>query len=195
MSLNFLADLLTALHMLCFAAGIGASLFLETLIVPRFFRSIERSDLTTLMQGHRLIELAVAGLWLTGFSILFVKTAIMGAPLTPKLAMKFVVVALLTFNMKMIAEHALPVLRHNCGKHLGVLTRYELQLLGAIAGLSAACWLAALGLGAISLFKALATWQLLLLFGPPLIAAPVIGSFLAPRMVDKARLGPRLALW
>lgn len=194
MELQFLADIITAMHMFCFAVGIGVSLFIESVVVPRFLTQIDRRDVTFAEGGHRLIKFALLGLWTTGFALLFVKVGLMGAPLTAKLAMKFIVVAVLTFNMKMIADHALPVIRHNIGHHLGVLTRYELRMLGAIAGVSTSGWMLALGLGAIGMFKTLAGWQLAVIFLPLLIAAPLIGAHMAPKVVDEARLGPRLAL-
>lgn len=193
MELQFLADIIVAMHMFCLAAALGISMFVESLIVPRFLQQIERRDVDFLHEGHRLVSMAVLGLWLTGFALIALKLGVMGETLTALLSMKLVIVALLTLNLKMVADHVIPVMRHNTGHHLGVLTRYELRLLGAIAGMSASGWMLALGVGAIRMFETLSGLQLALIFLPLLVAAPALGAYSAPRIVSEARQGPRLA--
>lgn len=194
MVLQFLADILIALHMFCFAVGIGMSLVAETLIVPRFLNTIEKRDVDFLDETIRLVGLALAGLWVTGLALMALGYAMTDGAVIPALGVKLLIVTLLSFGTKLIVDHALPVYRHNIGHHLGVLTRYELRLLGAISGLSTTSWMLALGLGAIGMFQSLSIWQLAVIFLPLLVAAPFIGAWMMPRAVDEARLGPRLAL-
>lgn len=194
MELQFVVDIIIAMHMFCFAACIGISLFAESMIVPRFLNQIDRRDVEFLSEAHRLVHISLMGLWLSGVALLGLTLGVMGEPLTAQLIMKFVIVAVLSFNIKMIADHALPVFRHNIGNHLGVLTRYELRFLGALAGVSTSGWMLALGLGAIGMFQTLAGWQLAAIFVPLMIAAPLIGAHMTPKIVNEARRGPRLAL-
>lgn len=183
MMIDLLTDLFTALHMFCFAAGIGMSLFVEGHLLPKFFSRVEAADLRTLLAAHRMIETAVVGLWVSGVAIMWMKLGVQGQEPSAKLAMKFFVVGLLTVNMKLIATCVLPILQAAQDRALADLSIAQLRQLGAIGGMSTACWLMGLGLGAIGVFKTLSALHLVALFLPALVAAPLLGAIIAPRVV------------
>ena len=185
MLLDFATDLATALHMLSFSVGIGLSVFIEATLLPRFLNRIEKRDMRTLMIGHHMIRYALAGLWITGVAIMCLKVGLAGADLTPKLATKFAVVGVLTLNMALIETTALPLLKRGIGQPLSAFSTGHLRLLGAIGGISAACWIMALCLGAIGVFKTLALTDLAALFLPGLILASLAGAALAPLIVRR----------
>lgn len=174
--LTIAGDILAVGHMLSFAVGIGTAVFLETTVMPQFLTRIDRHNLRILHQAHDMIGAALAALWITGAAILLLKLFWMGGSVTPKLAAKFAVVALITVNMKLIGRHIMPALAALEGQSIARLSDRQLKTFGAIGGMSAAGWLCALALGGISYFKPLPWDQLVWFFLPALTLGPVLGS-------------------
>lgn len=177
--INLAADALTLFHLLSFATGIGTALFLQIRIVPRFRTRIDKTDLRILMQGHTLITAAIVGLWVTGVAMLLLQTMVIGARFTPLMASKLAVVAILTVNMHLIERQVLPVLAWARNESVSVLSRDQLSMFGAIAGLSAISWFIALCLAGLRAFDTMSMNTLAATILPLLILAPFVGAQIA----------------
>ena len=95
-------DVVRTGHMLCFAIGIGGAAFLELNVVKRFHHVIEEEGLRLMLFGHKLIKVALIGLWFTGLALLFMRLQVYGGAFSDKLGAKLVVATLLTLNMMLI---------------------------------------------------------------------------------------------
>ena len=176
---DFVTDLIRVLHMGAFAVGIGAAAFLETTILKRFRSCIDGDGLRLLQQGHALIGNSVRILWVTGLSLIIIHVGLAAEPVTAKLLMKLIVVCALTANMAMIERWVLPTLSAMRGFAISDIPVNRLASLGAIGGVSAACWISALALGGVGLFKTLGLGALLMIFLPSLCGAAFIGAGIA----------------
>jgi len=143
-------DLVRVLHFLGFAVGIGAAVFLEGLVLSRARVAIEEEELALIEHGHRLILIALGVLWLSGLALIGLRTGFDPALITGKMQMKMWVVAALTANAFVIAWVATPILRDALYRSLADMHDVSLAMIGGAAGLSAAGWLSALMLGAVS---------------------------------------------
>ncbi|MEM9342903.1 MAG: hypothetical protein AAGA87_07640 [Pseudomonadota bacterium] len=140
-------DTLRVGHMLSFAIGIGAALFLELQVTKRFIRGVEIEGLRMLLSGHTLIKYALFGLWLTGLGLVFMRVVILCEMPSAKMIAKLTVVTLLTANMRIIDRFVLPELFVYEGLQLADIPAKVRAQLGAVAGFSAGCWASALLLG------------------------------------------------
>ena len=110
--------------------------------------------------GHQLITVAVITLWITGLGLLTLRLGPMGGELSVKLLAKLAVVTLLTLNMRVIDRFVIPELFDVEGMALGDIPADIRAQLGAVAGLSAGCWMAALLIGGMSIAKELTALEL-----------------------------------
>jgi len=176
---DMLLDLLRVTHMAAFAVGIGAATFLETQLIRRFKYRVDQDGLRFLLNGHDMIRYAVYGLWGTGLALLILKVGILGNPFTAKLAVKLLVVALLTANMVVIERFVLTEMFFYEGKRLRDIPSLVRLQLGAIAGVSAGCWIMALLLGGVNRFLEMGVFSILGTLIPILIATTAVGAIAA----------------
>ena len=179
MYFDFLVDLARVGHMVCFAVGIGVAAFIEIVILRDMRTTITGPNVVLLIHGHRLIAIAVKGLWITGLSLFVLKVGVAAAPVTAKLVAKFAIVSMLTANMLAIERFALPLVQDSVGKSVADMNTLHLVALGAIGGISASCWVSALMLGGISSLAQQPPTILMALLLPALMAGSSIGAVLA----------------
>ncbi|MDU8943060.1 hypothetical protein [Ovoidimarina sediminis] len=162
-------------HMLCFAIGIGGAAFLELNVVRRFHHVIEEEGLRLMLFGHKLIKVALIGLWFTGLALLFLRLGVYGGSFSDKLGAKLVVVTLLTLNMLLIDRVVLVEIVRFEGAGVAEIPWLRRGRLGAIAGFSAGCWIAALLLGGIGYAKTMAAGELAAVLAPLLLGSAALG--------------------
>lgn len=176
---DFVTDIVRVVHLGAFAVGLGAAAFLEITILKRFRTCIDGDGLRLVYQGHQLIGSAVRALWMTGLTLLIIRIGVEGGPLSAKLLMKLIVVSALTANMALIERWVLPTLGSLRSYALSDIPVNRLGALGAIGGFSGACWLSALALGGVGIFKTMGLGALLLIFLPTLAGGAVVGATVA----------------
>lgn len=172
-------DFIRVAHILCFAIGIGAAVFMESVVLSRARTYIDIEELALIERGHKLILGAMAGLWITGIMLIAIRTSFNPFAITPKILTKVAVVSALTANAFIIARVVTPMLRKALYGKLADLGWWRLCLIGAAAGLSGAGWLAALTLGAVGVMKTLPGGTLALIYGGMLFGGALLGAALA----------------
>ena len=157
---SIMMDGMRFLHLIGLGLGFGLALLADLMALRTITSPITRRDVDFLHFLHRTIAFGLALLWVSGLLILHHKTGFEVAQFTPKLVMKLAVVKILTLNAMVIGLVAMPVLESHLGQRfsdLGALSRLRL---GAIAGLSFACWFGALTLGTFTQLKTMEFDQL-----------------------------------
>ena len=181
-------------HMLCFAVGIGAAFFLEMQVTKRFIRGIDIEGLRMVLSGHTIIKYALYGLWLTGLGFIYMRVVVLCEMPPAKLFAKLMVVAVLTANMRVIDRFVLPELFVYEGLQLSdIPTKIRAQL-GAIAGLSAGCWISALllgGFGRLAMMDAVALATIIL----PIVAMATTGGAVMGVAAGMKRGAPQREPW
>lgn len=174
--IDIAADSLRVGHMAAFALGIGAAAFLEMQLLRRFQSTIDIEGLRLLLAGHDLIRTSVLALWVTGLGLLCLNIVVLGNDFTAKLGIKLGVVILLTGNMVLIERFLIPELFEFEGRGLADIPAGLRCQFGAVAGVSAGCWGAALLLGGVHRFREMAALEVLGVIGPLLIVATIAGA-------------------
>lgn len=154
-------DAARAAHLAAFAGGFALAVAAQRRAAAGLFRPVTEADLRATLRAHRLIAFALAGLWITGLWLVFLRTGFGAEAMSPKLRLKIAVVGLLSLDGLLIHAFALPAYRRAVGRSLSgfrVVPRLALALLGAV---SAASWSAALVLGSSGILR-VAGWDLLL---------------------------------
>ena len=181
-----LVQVLRLAHIGFFAVGIGVAVFLEALILRDVARPITRARTEFLTQGHVLITWAVKGLWITGLAMIIGAIGFLGVELSGKLFTKLAVVTILTANMLVIDWHVVPTLVSLRGKALTDLPPNEIGRLGAIGGLSAACWGLAVLIGGMPVVAQLPPEIAISAVLGTLVCAPIVGGYWARWLVMHA---------
>lgn len=148
--LELFTDLVRVTHFIGFAIGFGAAVFLEGLVLSRARVAIEEEELALIEHGHRLILMALGVLWISGLALVGLKTGFDPALIVGKVQAKMWIVAALTANAFVIAWVVTPLFRDALYSSLSDMHDVKLAMIGGAAGLSAAGWLSALVLGAVS---------------------------------------------
>lgn len=113
------------------------------------------------LQSHHMIISAMLGLWVTGLSLIYLRTGFEISEFAPKVFMKLVVVSLLSVNAVIISTYVLPVLeRFKDRPLLAMPITYKLPMAVSAAS-SIICWFSALALGSMAFFKT-QTWETLI---------------------------------
>lgn len=180
--MDVLVDIVRVVHLVSLAVGIGVAAFLEVTIIRNPRDVLDASQLGLIKAGHKLVRMAVIGLWASGLVLLAVRTGFAPSAFTPKLMAKLAVVGLLTANMFAIEHIILPKLERVRDGIILDLPSGERAGIGAIVGLSAGCWISALLLGAVAIFKPMGAMPLVLIFGTLIIGAIICASILAALM-------------
>lgn len=165
MDTTTLLDATRAAHFLGLALALGAAFQADTMAFRALRKPVDGTMLARLWQLHGVVVLGLAVLWASGLAIAWQKTGFQPLNISPKLTVKFGVVALLTSNALLMEAVVLPILRKAKGLRLGELPTGTRLGLGAIGGLSAGCWAAGLMLGVFTQLKALEMAQILPMVG------------------------------
>ena len=154
-------DLLRAVHLVFFAAGMGTALYMDFMS----FWSIQlprcADDMHDLERIHIWITVAFVGLWLSGMSLIYVRTGFELALFSPKLWLKIGVMTVMTLNSGILVIVILPMMRKMLGRCVISLPLFQLMGATQIAVISLFCWCSSLFLGS-SVVLTNALWDLLL---------------------------------
>lgn len=158
-------DFLRAAHLLFFAAGMGTALYLDFLSFWSIQTQNSDADIRDIERIHLWVAVAFAGLWITGLSLIYVRTGFDFSAFSPKLWAKIAVMVAMTVNSLVIAAFVLPMMRKTLGNRVIDLSLPKLIGATQIAAISVFCWTSGLVLGSSVVFKT-APWDVLL----PLLA-------------------------
>lgn len=134
-------------HLLAVAIGMGASFFADQMVLRRLRNPVSDGLLETLHQCHRIVWIALLGMWISGITLVYLRTGFVWENVSPKLINKGVVVTVLTLNAWAIGRVAMGHIHGSLGKSvLDLPMRVKLPL-ALISGVSTTSWLLALALG------------------------------------------------
>ena len=148
-----LRDTATIGHLAAMAVGLGSAVFADWTILSRTSLPFAADQLAVVRRAHRLIAVSLALLWLSGLTLLALKTELEIARITPKLVAKLGTVATLTVTASAMGHIALPRLSANLGRRLTLLPAPERCALATCCALSSAGWGTALLLGGSSALR------------------------------------------
>lgn len=155
-----LIDLIRALHLLCFAAGMGTGLYFDMRSMRTMGQPIKQADITALRDIHHWITAAFGGLWVTGLALVYIRTGLDWANVSPKLVVKLYVMTCMLINARAIGRYVMPLMERSVGEALFQLPPLKLATVTQIAVNSVFCWTAGLALGSSVVLKT-AEWSLL----------------------------------
>ena len=154
-------DLVRAGHLLCFAMGMGIAFFFDFRTLQSMNVPIEPDDMEVLHEIHSWIMFAFLGLWVTGLTLVYVRTGSDLNNFTPKLYTKLAVMVLMTANAVAISRYVIPAMKKYTGRTILRIPFLQLVGITQCAINSAAFWIAGLVLGS-SVFLKTSGWELLL---------------------------------
>lgn len=157
----FFVDIARLAHLLCLVLGMGPVLYFDLRSVQRIAQPMWPTDIAELNNIHRIVSLACLGLWISGATLIWIRTGFDFDTFSPKLWCKIGVVTVLTLNAIVLAVFVIPKLDQSVGLRLIDLPALSLLSMSICAGISLSCWILALSLGASSVLK-VADWSLLL---------------------------------
>jgi hypothetical protein len=139
-------------HLLALVVAMGSALFLDAFLFTRLYKApLDLATFKLLQFGGRLVELGLAGLWLSGLGfMIFYWADAPDALSNQKLWAKVVVVCCLTLNGLLIHQRVMPKMRDRIGRPIlaGMGMREAGIFLGS-AALSCASWVFAFILGIV----------------------------------------------
>lgn len=184
-------ELAVTAHLAGLVPGLAFALAADALALSSLVRPLGPRALKILRQLHNLILMALALLWLSGLTMIWLRLGPMEGSLTPKLMVKLGTVTLLSLNAVIIGRFVLPRMRTCQGQVFGQFPaplRMQLALIGSI---STACWSSALALGLVKALAPMGFASLGLILGPVLLASIVGGIVMARTAPWLAALAPR----
>ncbi len=173
-----LVDLIRAMHLLCFAAGMGTGLYFDLRTMRTMDKEIAEADVTALHDIHMWIMGAFGGLWVTGLALVYIRTGFSWSEVSPKLFVKLYVMTFMLINARAIGRYVMPVMERSVGSALFDLPAWKLATVTQIAVNSVFCWTAGLALGSSVVLKT-AEWALL----QPLLIGGFVAFTVAGHMV------------
>lgn len=153
-------DLVRLLHLLFFAAGMGAGIFAETKVLGRLDRPVTERCIQDAAHAHQFVALALLGLWATGLGLIQIRTGFDLSQFTPKLWTKLIVVSALTANALSIGYLVMPAYRRCIGKSLVAQEPRRIAVFVLSGAVSMASWIGAVALGSSLVLKS-ADWNLM----------------------------------
>ena len=160
---QIIIDCIRFAHVIGLALGLGLALFADFRFLRALCEPIQKADIRFLQRVHVAVMTALFILWLSGLSLLYVRTGFEPSAFSPKLIAKLLVVTILTVNAIAIAKIAMPLLRAAIGQSIYDIALVYRTALITIGAISAASWMGALMLGIFAAFK--------LMPGPTIIVA------------------------
>jgi hypothetical protein len=148
-----LRDAAIIAHLAAMAVGLGSAVFADWSILSRIARPLSADQLAIVRRAHGLITVSLVALWISGLTLLALKTEFEIARITPKLIAKLGTVAMLTLTALAMSYIAVPRLSANLGRRLTHLPAAQRCALAACCALSSAGWSIALLLGAASVLR------------------------------------------
>ncbi|MGY3438630.1 MULTISPECIES: hypothetical protein [unclassified Marinovum] len=129
------------------AIGLGVAFTADFIVLSHLRSRTTPRDHATLETCHSVVTLALVGMWASGLALIYLRTGFVWAEFSPKLLVKLLVVAVLTFNAVLIGRYALPMFRTAGARGIWALGAGQRNAAVVIGGVSTASWLFALALG------------------------------------------------
>ena len=171
-------DAIRYAHLLSVAVGLGAAALADIQVFQSVRKPITRQLIAQLKLQHKVVWAALAGMWLSGLALIYIRTGFALDAFTPKLYSKLFVVTLLTLNAHFIGRLAIPMLRQGIGRPPTGLPFSGKLVGGWISAMSSASWLLALGMGG-SKVLAVSGWGVFALLLPGSYGVMLLGATLA----------------
>lgn len=163
MSTALVADSLTVTHLVAMAIGLAAMIATDLSLVRRAGETIHTETVFMVALAHRILAVALSFAWVSGLCLAALATGLDPAALTPLLAMKLIVVTILSIAALLTPRMVLPALRRCIGRPL-LEAEFDDKIRMALAsGLAIASWALALVLGS-SVVAETAGWSALIPF-------------------------------
>jgi len=164
-------DLVIFAHLFFVALGFGCAARLDL----EFFLSRKAPPSDVLLndaeRSHRLIILAMIGMWTTGIALIYLRTGFVFENISPKLWTKVIVVTVLSVNSLVISKFAMPRLHAYADVPVMAIPMRSKLPMAVVSAVSTISWLSALALGAVATLKT-QPWDVLLpIFGAAYSAA------------------------
>jgi hypothetical protein len=150
---NIGIDLLRAVHLVSFAAGMGTGLYFDFIKFKTLDTPLAHLDIQNLASLHIWIYAAFSCLWLTGIVLIYVRTSFDLSSFSPKLWIKIGIMFLMVLNSRLIGSVVIPILRENIGRSLSSLPISKLLGVTQIGVISMYCWTSGLLLGSSVVLK------------------------------------------
>jgi hypothetical protein len=147
MDMTTITDVVRFCHILSVAIGLGAAFFADIYALSRITRKVDEALLATLHTCHRIVWIALFGMWITGTAMIYVRTGFELANFSPKLFSKLFTVTLLTINALLIGQIVMPAVAASRGKSLLSLSLSRKVGMGIMGAVSSASWILALAMG------------------------------------------------
>ncbi|WP_068115738.1 hypothetical protein [Tropicimonas marinistellae] len=188
MALGTIADMAVWIHFMGLIPGLLYALAADATALQSLRRPLAQAEIQRLVDYHRIISIALVLLWASGLTLIWLKLGPGGGTLTPKLMVKIAVVLMLTANATAIGQIGLSTMAARREQRFGDLPARLRLGLGAIAGLSAGCWLSAFALGMVKPLASMGFADLALRLGPAFLLCLLAGLALATIAPDFARV-------
>lgn len=153
-------DIVRIAHLVFFALGMGSGLFFDWRALCRFNQPFGQDDIARFREAHKFVAGALVGLWLTGATLIYIRTGFVLSEFSPKLWVKLIVVTTLTVNAFAIGRLVLPRIAESVGKRVPDLPLRTVLAMTFTTALSVFCWLGGIVLG-ISVTLKTADWMTL----------------------------------
>lgn len=170
-------DVLCATHLTCFAAGMGTGLYFDFRTFQTFSDPLTTANIDQLERIHGWISTAFIGLWVTGLTLVYVRTAFDVTAFSPKLWVKIVLMVIMTWNSRLIASFVIPLMVKNLGTAMIHLPTRAMAAATQVAITSMFCWTSGLMLGSSTYLKT-APWEVVLPLAVVWFALLTVGGHL-----------------
>ncbi len=167
----FLNDGARLVHMVGLALGFGIAILADASAARAVLRPLDEREVRMLKTLHQFVTLGLVLLWVSGLTLLWLRTGFETDRFSPKLMAKLCVVVVLTVNAIAIGRLGLPTLLRFQSWRFGDIPLPERVQLCALGALSGACWASALALGVFGIFKTLSADQLIYIMALTLATA------------------------
>lgn len=141
-------------HLLAVAIGLGASFFADFSVLRALRGVVTQPFLDILHRCHRLVWVALFGMWVSGIVLIYLRTGFVWENVSPKLMDKVFVVSVLTLNALAISTVAMRRVQNCLGSRILDLPMRTKFPMAIIAGVSTTSWLLALALGSSKVLAA-----------------------------------------
>ena len=184
-----LEDLFVLIHLAAMAVGFGTMVSTDMLSLRRITHPVWRPYTSALHHAHRMMVPALAVAWVSGLSLLWLRTGFAADAISAKTLAKLAVVSALTLTAAVIRLQVMPIVGRAVGRPLADLPLPKKLTLAVCAALSVSGWTLALALGGFAPLKVWSADALLALCLGVYVAAVsamVLGALVLHRLRAEA---------
>ncbi len=168
--------------------GMGTALYFDFRSFQSLSDPIGKVDIEDLEHIHFWISGAFIGLWITGITLIYIRTGFQLEAFSPKLWTKVAIMVLMTLNSFMVGAFIRPMMRSNMMRPMISLPPLQFAIATQVAVISLFCWSSGLLLGSSAALKT-APWDVLLVIFPIWFVLLTVGGHLTIMVVRKRALG------